>query len=576
MLDRVTKFHHAVVAIVVLVVPAMVLLGFAGDGFHDERFDAKQVLVVPDGADGVRIREVVDQDFGTHQRHGYERIVPNDFGVPTDVVASSPDAPDAVSVETGFDTTRIRIGDPGTTIDGQHRYVLEYTLPNAGLSAADPLLALDIIGNDETFETGRFELIVAGMTLADPTCNVGAFGAIGGCELTRDGDVYRVVFEPLAPGEGITIGGRVTSFDAPADVPVPDIPARRRSNPLPLAAGTLALGAAAAFGTMRWARVRGSNQVGGSTAADAALGAADLPSRTVTDRELAAMATTEFVPPRGLRPWHGALLLREQVDATTVSAWFSDQMAQGVIELREQGKELVAGPKLASAPPITKQRVETLLGADGVLQLGTYQARLSTLWKELEKEQAVAARESGWWLRRSPTTSGGAGALAGVLVLVLFFIGITWFAGLRHSVIATVVLAAVLPAVVALVAYSQWLPSKSVAGSAAALQTESFRRFLEASEGRHVEWAWEHGLLREYSAWAVALGAADAWGRAVANSAVPPADLMLATAPLWLHTNSGAWTSSHVKPSSAGGAGGGGFSGGSVGGGGGGGSSGSW
>ena len=43
-------------------------------------------------------------------------------------------------------------------------------------------------------------------------------------------------------------------------------------------------------------------------------------------------------------------------------------------------------------------------------------------------------------------------------------------------------------------------------GSALALRTESFRRFLAASEGRHVQWAWEHGLLREYSAWAVALG----------------------------------------------------------------------
>ena len=72
-------------------------MGVLGGGRHDERFDAKQIVVSPVG-DGVRIREVVDQDFGTFNRHGYERVIPNDFGVPTDIVASSPDAPDARGV----------------------------------------------------------------------------------------------------------------------------------------------------------------------------------------------------------------------------------------------------------------------------------------------------------------------------------------------------------------------------------------------------------------------------------------------------------------------------------------------
>ncbi len=65
------------------------------------------------------------------------------------------------------------------------------------------------------------------------------------------------------------------------------------------------------------------------------------------------------------------------------------------------------------------------------------------------------------------------------------------------------------------VAYGSMLPSRTATGSALALRTESFRRFLASSEGRHVDWAWEHGVLREYSAWAVALGAAEAWSRAI-------------------------------------------------------------
>ena len=81
--------------------------------------------------------------------------------------------------------------------------------------------------------------------------------------------------------------------------------------------------------------------------------------------------------------------------------------------------------------------------------------------------------------------------------------------------------------------YHSLLPARSAAGSALALRTESFRRFLAASEGRHVEWAWKQGLLREYSAWAVALGAADTWQRAMSASSVPPAEVTTGPLLLW-------------------------------------------
>ena len=133
--------------------------------------------------------------------------------------------------------------------------------------------------------------------------------------------------------------------------------------------------------------------------------------------------------------------------------------------------------------------------------------------------------------------------------------------------------AVVVPALVAFALYRAMLPSRSAAGSALTLRTESFRRFLAASEGRHVEWAWQHGLVREYSAWAVALGAAAAWQRAMERSSVPPAEL--ATGPLLVYSMAPHFSSAHTAPSSSGGGGWGG-GGGGVGGGGGGGSSGSW
>jgi uncharacterized membrane protein YgcG len=134
--------------------------------------------------------------------------------------------------------------------------------------------------------------------------------------------------------------------------------------------------------------------------------------------------------------------------------------------------------------------------------------------------------------------------------------------------VATVLIIAILSALM----YQSMLASRTATGSALTLRTESFRRFLEASEGRHVEWAWEQGLLREYSAWAVALGAAEAWSDAIESSNIDQPQRF--TAPMLIYANASAFHSSHTAPSSSGG--GGGFSGGGVGGGGGGGSSGSW
>ncbi len=149
---------------------------------------------------------------------------------------------------------------------------------------------------------------------------------------------------------------------------------------------------------------------------------------------------------------------------------------------------------------------------------------------------------------------------------------------LLDSPAAAIAIGILAPLVAALAVYRTLLPARTATGSALALRTESFRRFLAASEARHVEWAWSKGLLREYSAWAVALGTAETWEAAMNASTVPPAELH-AVAPLVLYHYNGALTSTRVAPSSSGGSGssiGGGFSGGSVGGGGGGGSSGSW
>ena len=159
----------------------------AGDDalFRPESFDSKQVTIWPEGDDGVRIREVVDIDFGWNERRGYQRIIPNDFGVPESVSVST-DADDTLNVVDIGGQTRIRVGDPDMTYTGRHRYELEYVLPEAGLSSG--VLALDVIGNEETFMTDRFEVVLTGFDFESTACDTGSYGSFGGCELIRDDD----------------------------------------------------------------------------------------------------------------------------------------------------------------------------------------------------------------------------------------------------------------------------------------------------------------------------------------------------------------------------------------------------
>ena len=165
----------------------------------------------------------------------------------------------------------------------------------------------------------------------------------------------------------------------------------------------------------------------------------------------------------------------------------------------------------------------------------------------------------------------GCGGVAVAVFALLVVVGLSLLFGAPGAI----AFAIVVPALVAFVAVPLHAAVAQRGGQRVALRTESFRRFLAASEGRHVQWAWEHGLLREYSAWAVALGTADAWQRAMERTSIPPAELT--TGPLLVYAMAPSFSSAHTAPSSSGGgAGSFGGGGGGVGGGGGGGSSGSW
>ena len=597
MLRTVSNWQHVLVGLAIAAMTLLAGFGVIGAGdeslIRPEHFDAKQVTVWPDGGDGVRVREVVDIDFGLTERRGYQRIIPNDFGAPVDVTAESPDANAQVDVVVIGGDTRIRIGDPDVTFTGRHRYILDYRLPDANVSSGR--LDLDIIGNDETFETQRFEVVLTGFGFDSIECFTGAREALGGCEFERgESDNLVAVIEPLAPGDGITVSGAIESLLTPSLPTLPSPPGAIPTGFRPLGLVMIPLGLAAAALVYLVGRAAGSNTVRAGGAAEAAFGELPMPGESarrldvatyrVPDSRLAELATIEFAPPRGLEPWQAAVVLREAVDDDSVAAWFSEMIADGAIVADDDdgAVRLTRGADTSRLNAVDLAHLHRLFAGGEVVELGSYDKEFTATWNAIRSEQRAFASNAGWWSRGGPggrvtTPAKLIGASVALLLVVTLIVGVVALARTEvfwrvlSSPWIAVIAGLLVPLLVAAVAYQPMFASRTATGSALALRSESFRRFLAASEGKHVEWAWQQGLIREYSAWAVALGAAEAWSNAVKASNIPERDVALG-GPLLVYSASSAFSSSRTAPSSSGGSGGGG----GVGGGGGGGSSGSW
>ncbi|HSP27591.1 MAG TPA: hypothetical protein VLN74_03500, partial [Ilumatobacteraceae bacterium] len=410
-------WQHLLVGIAIGVMTLLAGFGVIGAGdesvIRPEHFDAKQVTVWPDGADGVRIREVVDIDFGLTARRGYQRWIPNDFGTPTEVTATSPSADAQLDLVVIGNETRIRLGDPNVTFTGRHRYILEYRLPDANVSGGR--LDLDIIGNDETFETQRFEVVLTGFDFDSIECFTGAREALGGCEFERgESDNLVAVIEPLAPGDGITVGGAIASLTTPAMPTIPEPPGAIPTGFRPLGLVMIPLGVAAAALVYLVGRAAGGNTVRAGGATEAAFGELPLPGDNarrldvatyrVPDSRLAELATIEVEPPRGLEPWQAAVVLRESVDDDSVAAWFSEMIAdEAIVATDDDGTvRLTRGPDTSRLSAVDLAHLHRLFAHGDVVELGTYDKEFTATWNAIRSEQLAFASNAGWWSRGGP------------------------------------------------------------------------------------------------------------------------------------------------------------------------------
>lgn len=567
------RIDAIVLAVAVLLVGGAAAVGAAlGDG---ERITAMWVGAEIGGDGDARIVEAIDWDFGPTAHHGIFRDVP---GLQPDapVSVSSATAPDDVQLSGSSLQTRIRIGDPARTIRGRHRYIIGYPL---GGVAPDGRLAWDAVGTSWPVSVAEVEIhAVAPFQLLDVRCVQGAAGADNPCDVSQPEPGHLVArADALSSAEGVTLygtaGRRLAAAPGLSAPPsgLPDDPGTGVLLPGLLATAVALAGAAPAS---RLVRLAGRERVATGGSADAAWGGTGGEVRIDADK-LASLATIEFVPPSELTPAQGGVVLAEAVHREHQVAWLIGAAIDGYVELEGDGSHLtlVRLPRRDGSAAYT---LDTAFAGRERLRLGTYDERFARAWEAVGGELAAWQRSCGLWdpagerRRILVRVLGCVVALAGLVVAgvggaIANRWGAAWLALVPFGA---------LPAGAGLAAAVRaWeLRVRTAAGSGLWLRVESFRRFLAGSEAHHADEAAKRGVLREYTAWAVAVGEIDRWSRVVAASgaARDPAAVHYATIAPSLYT---ATSATSTEPSSSNGGGGGG---GSVGGGAGGGGGGSW
>ncbi len=555
------------------------------------------------GDDGsAQVTEVIDYSFGiATDKHGIFRIIPG-LTVASPVTVTSPDAPDDVEVTpeiTGSgEGIRIRIGDPATTVTGRRRYQIDYTLP--GVRQGDTV-DWEAVGSEWEVGMDRAEVhLVTPFELVDGACFVGGSGSSRTCTLNtvEPGHVVATV-EDLGDHEGVSIEG-TAGAPLPATPAAPAPPAGRPENPstgLVPPAGTAAAAAlVAAVPVTAVVRRAGRERVAPGGATEAAFGGAPpspppagLPAPPgapelyapppvgelrLDEAALAQMATTEFAPPDGVEPSQGGVILREEVLQEHKVAWLLQLAIQGIVDIDESHIRFVG-----STVPTPDQRavLDLIFAEAGEVELGSYDASFASGWGRIGDELESWRETSGLWdLKADRRRVVG---LVGGIIAVVVGLAVTVLGGVLAGSRGAGGLAVAATggglagAGLGLAMSASELRVRTALGSALWLRVESFRRFLAGSEAYHAEEAAKRGVLREYTAWALALGEIDRWSRAVAAAAIPP-DIAGASyvyiGPLLM-----ASTMTTATPPSSSGSGGS-FGGGGVGGGAGGGGGGSW
>lgn len=516
------------VAALVLVAGAPAAVAVSGA----ERIAAYDVVLRIEPGGTLAVRETIDYDFGTNERHGIVRDIP--VRVPfdsdtdrvyelADVRVSSPSgAPSDVERSEGGGTESLRIGDPDETVSGRQTYVIEYTVVGALNAFEDhDELYWNAIGNGWDVAIGQATVRVdAPAAVQRSACFAGPTGSSLPCESLR-ADGARVTATQgtgLEPYSAFTVVVGLPKGAVSETGPVlEERPTLRRAlTPTPLT-GTLAalvlLPGLLGIGWLVGSRGRDRRYAGltpGLTSGP------DAPQEAVPLLGAGAVAV-QFQPPEGLRPGQLGTLLDERANVLDVTATIVDLAVRGHLRIEELERAHWFSSRDWRLVRLAGGAGD-LLAYEKLLYDGLFESGEQVLLSSLKKTFAARLRKvqtalyddvvrAGWFRGRPDRVRGGWQA-AGLFLAI----GGGWLTFLlsRHLHWAPVGIAVTLVGAALLLA-GRWMPARTGRGSAVLAQARGFRQYIRTAEAEQLRFEEGQDVFSRYLPFAVVFGETDRW-----------------------------------------------------------------
>jgi len=253
-------------------------------------------------------------------------------------------------------------------------------------------------------------------------------------------------------------------------------------------------------------------------------------------RRFAAPPLSSAVPPEGLSPAQGGILLAERVESHHQVAWLLSMaiegritvegMAQNPVLWRRETADAPDDPAGSVDASVARSVLDTIFAGRESVTLGLRDAQFRAGWQLLHRELTAWQETSDLW-DEAAANRARLGRPVGMAATLLGFVTTAvgaWLDGGRHASGRAILLLGVLAvgAGLALWLRSWELHRRSPRGTDLRLRTQAFQRYLADPPDLSGDEPLDTARLELYTAWAVALDAAHAWDRAVADSTAAP------------------------------------------------------
>ncbi|MEO3938382.1 DUF2207 domain-containing protein [Dermatophilaceae bacterium Soc4.6] len=561
---------------VVLATVLMVLFPATAQAATGDVMTSVDVAITLDRQGGATFRETIAYDFGPGTHHGIFRDVVTRQAVTDDqgqdgrpgdryryydlgdVSASSPTgAPSGVELVDQGLSTRIRIGDPDTLVDGPQTYVIGYHLANVMNAFGDTGSGAHVelfynVFKDDPVPKDRLRITVTGPGgVTQVRCARGGSGTDttgdgSPCDAAIPGNPASFVLTGVGSNEDVTIAAQLPTggFDALT----PDVRTgtsgysvgqSRVLSSLALGGGLLVpLLAAGGMGVLVATRGRDERYAGltpGLTPGPTAAGSAPVV------RGGSPVVAVQFTPPAGVQPGMVGTLIDESADTVDVSATVVDLAVRGYLRIEETQTAGVFKrtdwtlTRLEADPDQPPLRVwestvlEGLFGDSNPVQLSALKTHFATTLAAAKAQMYDDVVQRGWF-RRNPASQRAGWQALGFLLIGAGVASAVWLGGATSDIDRTGGIGIGVPSGIVLGiglllaglivrVLGSRMAARTAQGSAVNAQALGFKRYLETAEAGQIRFEEAQSIFSRYLPYAIVFGVADRWAGTFAQVA---------------------------------------------------------